>query len=494
MKGIEWVLFQVVGYLTGKGVSFGGAILPPQAVSEGVYSIGIGPTGPAQDRNLDLFKDGQLDHIYIGPLVEALQIGDVTSLFQQASQKLKIGGHLILHTRIGNHNAGATEFWPAHTEAMIGECGKWQKKLTSEQSEQSIQVYKRVPGKKGILPIKPLPAAKRVCVVRYGAFGDAIIISPLLRKLKEDGYHVTLNINPYCREVFNFNPHIDNLVVQEKDSIPNGALDGYWRFWATQYDRYINLSESLEGDLLIVEGRREFFTTKSWRHEKCNKNYYDYVFTRAGYGPETFGQIGEMHFSTAEERKAKEFFRDLEDKFVILWALNGSSHHKVYPLMEGVLTEWFKDHLDSRAITTGDYMARLLEFEHPQLIEKAGKWKIRESLLATKYANLVIGPETAITNASGCYDTPKIVLLSHSTKENLTKYFKNDYSLEPDVERAPCYPCHMLHYTRESCVEGTIVDNTTNATLAKAPICALAISPERLLAQIEVVYQNWKSR
>jgi len=495
----NWVLYKSVAYLRGRGASFGGSLLPPQALADRVFSIQIDPINTPQsdgvDHGIELFAEGSLDHVYIGPRVELLQEKDLTKLLQDASAKLKDGGHLIVFCRIGHNEGGVLELYPAQLEGLISASGKWQKKAHHEQDEGFLGIYKKLPGKRGILPIRPTPEGKRVCVVRYGAIGDGIIITPLLRQLKKDGYHITLNINPYCKEVFKHNPHVDNLLIQERESIPNAMLSGYWKYWELKYDKYINLSESLEGDLLMVEGRKEYFTSKTWRQKKASWNYYDYALHRAGYGPETFGQNGELFFTEAEERRAKRWFAELAKdgpRFIIQWALNGSSHHKVYPLMESVLREWFSRHPDSLAITTGDYMARLLEFEHPQLIEKAGTWLLRESLLATKYANLVIGPETGVTNASGCWDTPKIVLLSHSTKENMTKYFVNDFSLEPDVSLAPCWPCHQLHYTRESCPEGVILDTSSNEELGKAPICSISITPSKLLEQMEKIYQIWK--
>jgi hypothetical protein len=50
---------------------------------------------------------------------------------------------------------------------------------------------------------------------------------------------------------------------------------------------------------------------------------------------------------------------------------------------------------------------------------------------------------------------PKIVTLSHSSVENLTKHWKNCTNLTPKA--TPCYPCHQLHYGSEFCPrdEGT---------------------------------------
>jgi len=372
---------------------------------------------------------------------------------------------------------------------MISRVGRWQRKQTYLQDGQSLQIYKRLKGTSGIVEGKPVPDQPRACVVRFGALGDAIILTPVLKALHDQGYHVTFMGTPYCAPALENNPYIDNLLLQERDAVPNQELGQYWSLWSKDYDRYINLSESLEGDLLIVEGRKEFFTTKEWRHSRCNKNYYEYTLERSGV-TNVPNPRGELYFTNAEERRAREFWQGLQGKFVILWALNGSSHHKVYPMMETVLRKFLGEHPDARAVTVGDDMARLLEFEHPQLIEKAGKWSIRESLIATKYASVVVGPETMITNAAGCFSTPKITILSHSSHENLCKHWENDYCVSPDQEIAPCYPCHMLHYSKESCPTGIVEDTETGEEMGRAPICPIAVLPQRLYARLEEVYSN----
>lgn len=489
---VFWALCRAACYLRGRGVTFGSPLIPEQASNPGVYSLVVGLVKAggvaALDKNLDLIADGSCDHVLITPMVEALD--DPTQLFRQAAAKLRMGGHLVVLVNLYKDAPGCAMFNPDEVMDMVGQVGKWKLKSIREQDDKLLLIAKRLEGKRGIIDMDPLPARKRACVARYGALGDAIIMTPLIRQLAEDGYQVTLNISSYCAPVFENNPHVHNVLIQEKDLIPNGRLGEYWKFWESQYDKYINLSESIEGDLLMVEGRAPFFTTKSWRHQRANRNYYDYTMHRAGYvGFE--GARGELFFTNAEERRAEKFWGPLRDKFTAVWALNGSSHHKVYPLFEATLREWFDQHADARVITVGDYTAKLLEFEHPQLIARAGAWSIRESLIATKYADLVIGPETMITNAAGCFPTPKITLLSHSTHENLCKHWDGDYCLAPDMASAPCYPCHQLHYSKESCPLGEVKDIVTGEVLAQAPVCSLAISPERVLSRMEEVYSRW---
>jgi len=486
-----WALARSAGYLRGRGVTFGPPLIQPGAINPQVYSISVGitrtPGVAAVDADLRVIADGSLDHLLVTPVLAAMK--DPRGLLQEGARKLKVGGHLILLVDTTPKDPAHHTFLPSETREVLSSLQEWRMKDEHEENGKYLLILKKEKGRRGIR-YSPGSSRPRVCVARYGALGDAIIMSPLVRQLAEDGWEVTLNISSYCAPVFENNPHISNIIIQERDLIPNHLLGRYWKYWETQYDRYINLSESIEGDLLIVEGRPPFFTSHAWREERCARNYYDHTMDRGGY-PNVTGTRGELFFTNAEERRAQKFFQPMRDQFVVVWALNGSSHHKIYPLMEPLLREWFRTHPDARVVTTGDTNAKQLEFDHYQLLRRAGEWSIRESLISTKYADLVVGPETMMTNAAGCFSTPKIVLLSHSSRENLTKYFLNDYSLEPNRATAPCYPCHQLHYTKESCPVGGVEDVHTGVELGQAPICALSIAPEVLMARLDEVYKKW---
>ena len=137
--------------------------------------------------------------------------------------------------------------------------------------------------------------------------------------------------------------------------------------------------------------------------------------------------------------------------------------------------------------------AERYQFNHPQVVGVAGKWELRQTLAnLAMVADLVVGPESMVVNVASCYDVPKIVFLSHSSPENLTKYWTNTAAMEPDLQAAPCYPCHQLHYSLESCPQGGIMDSNTGETVASGPRCAMgAISGERVLAELDRVYNTW---
>jgi len=317
---------------------------------------------------------------------------------------------------------------------------------------------------------------KKALVVRLGAVGDMIMISPVLRALKNDGYQVVLNTQPYGKTAVWGNPNIDAFFMQNENQVPIERLDEYWGKLGIGFDKMINLTGSVEGDLLKPEGSPEFSWTKERRHEECNKNYVDYSMGKAGY-PITAAKT-EMFFTKAEHKWAKNFRNKYRGKFVIIWSLYGSSPHKAYPYAEYAATEFLDRHKDVIMITVGGEFGQILEWNHPRTKNWSGRETIRKVMLLTQYVDLVVGTETGVLNAAGCYNTPKIIFLSHSTEENLTKHWTNAYPIYAPIS---CYPCHQLHYTFESC--------KLNSKL-ESPLCMTMIPPEVVVATMEEIYKK----
>ena len=167
-------------------------------------------------------------------------------------------------------------------------------------------------------------------------------------------------------------------------------------------------------------------------------------------------------------------------------------------------------------ISVGDDVCMLMERpESARYLPRAGKWKWRQTLTMAKHVDLVIGAETGVLNAAGCFDTPKITFLSHSKHENLCQYWKNDYCLAP--EDTFCHPCHILHYVHpigQMCshcgLEHTEQDGASmkygegmwscpyidvgipGVDAAPFPYCmASGIHPDRVVAQIKKVHAQW---
>lgn len=297
------------------------------------------------------------------------------------------------------------------------------------------------------------PKPDKTCaVIRYGAQGDMIQTSSILPWLKSEGYHVTV----YCQsgpgyEVMKHDPHVDRFILQEKDAVPPQFLAEFWDYTKKKYDKWINLCESVEGTLLAVPGRVNHEWPNDVRAKYCDRNYLEWTHELARVPP----PYQPKFYSTLDERA---WARKIADRFGernILWSLAGSSGHKVWPHLDTVIAKIMLDCPGVHVVLVGDDLCKILETgweKEPRVHCKSGEWTIRESMAFAEVADLVIGSETGLLNAAGHMDTPKIVTLSHSSKEMLTKHWKNTIALEqPQGTGCPKSPCRQLHYTWDYC-------------------------------------------
>lgn len=481
-----WVRYRAAAYLGGRGLSFGcGAepVVPPAAQDLGKYSVGLdwcrGPVAVC-DSNYDLFARGEADHVFVGPRLEF--VTDPELLLPQLASKLRQGGHFVIHT------TGTPTL--AKLREILEGCGGWQEKDTYERDGQVLGIWKLVaPRQREIRPPTPV-GPRRACIARYGAIGDLIILTPLIKRLAEDGYEVTLNVTPYSADVLRGNPYVSNIILQERDLIPNQELGDYWKEWEGDYQKYINLSESIEGSLLKVEGRRDFYSPACWRRSTCTANYYEEMLRLAGY-PQTESPVGQLYFSSSERHSAEFVRGKFRDKFLVLWGLKGSSHHKQFPMLRPFLERWLPSHPFAHVMFCGSPADSGLGWDSLQTSNIAGQIPLREVFALAPQADLVVGPESSLINAAGCFPTSKLVLLSHSTCTNLCKHFANHICVAPS---SPCYPCHQLHYNQESCPLVTIADVSSGEAAWKGPRCSAEYPLDKIEDVLSQAYQNWQTR
>jgi ADP-heptose:LPS heptosyltransferase len=155
---------------------------------------------------------------------------------------------------------------------------------------------------------------------------------------------------------------------------------------------------------------------------------------------------------------------------MIVLAPTGSTPPKFWPHVEAL----------ARSLTaTGAHVVVLGDLRGMELPAMPGLhcigtiWPIRNAIALAQCADVVIGQETAILNAVAMEPMRKIVLLSHSTVQNLTRHWVNTVSLNG---RVPCYPCHRIHQTFEYCTR-----DQASGTAA----CQNAISAEQVLQVVQ---------
>jgi len=464
-KLLNDVRFGIVRYTRGKGMDIG----------RGEYKafphfVGVRETGddtiaaPVQADflvesfdNLIDFVDGELDFIFVWGDVQA-------NVFEQSQRLLKDGGRYIVAR--DRPEGAETTIWVKDGDGVM------------------VRKFDT-----------PRPA-KSALVIRYGAIGDMLQTASVLPELKRQGYHVTLNSHPYGEQLLRHDPHVDSFFVQDPDQVPNtGDLLEYWKYLDTQYDRVVNLCESVEGTLLLYPGRSNHRWPHAMRKKYCNKNYLEFMAEVAElpFHPEY------RFYSTQEEQKrAIDFLAPINDSvnqgfiigqatwkapYVIMWALSGSSVHKVYPHQDAVVAQILLNIPNAHIIFVGDAVSSILEggWQNEKRIScMSGKMELRDVLTLAPLCQLVIGPETGVLNSVAFENNAKIVLLSHSTEENLTRDWVNTESLHSTI--TPCWPCHRLHYGREFCPH----DETT-----KAAMCQMDLPPSDVWAAVQRAYVGW---
>ena len=277
-----------------------------------------------------------------------------------------------------------------------------------------------------------------------------------------------------------------------------------------EFDRVINLSEVVESTLLTSPGRRTHALPLKARQNLCNVNYIDFHHQIA----EVEGvHEAKFHTKPNEVTKVEKWKENLTGP-VVHWALAGSSVHKTWPHV-AIAVMYLLRHTNANVVFTGGPAEQQLEhgilqqllweldgvtYEHShemkisELLTRLGKhypkrvwctsgqWSVRESLTHAVLADIVVGPETGVLNAVAYEpDVHKVVLLSHSSHENLTRDWENTTVIAPIG--VSCYPCHRLHFGREFCPE----DKETAAS-----VCAASITPKRVFEAILAVFEERK--
>ncbi len=422
---------------------------------------------------LDDFASSSQDFIFSSHLLE--HIVEWENALKEWFRVLKQGGHLILYLpdedeypKVGEKGANPDHKWNCSYDKIVDamkRIGGWdlvdfQKR--NEGDEYSLFfVFKKFSDAKIHRHTWREPKPAKTCaIVRYGAWGDAIQSTSLLPALKAEGYHITFYTTPRGHEAIAHEPLIDRFVLQDQDQVPNHELGPFWDYLATRYDKFINLSESVEGSLLALPDRIENRWPLEARHQMMNVNYLQFTHQIAGV---PFVKP-EMRFVASADEKAwaQKEYRKLAAAPLVMWVIRGSSLHKVWnggvdeanqmTGMDGVLGRILQQWPNAKVVTVGDQWCKdkiePVWAAEKRIVRRSAVWSIRETMAMAQMCDMVIGPETGVMSAMAMEPMRKIVFLSHSTVKNLTEGWVNTDSLEAQTG---CRGCHKLIYNWSDC-------------------------------------------
>jgi len=427
----------------------------------GLFGGRVKPDVVCDCENLSIFASQSIDAVFSSHLLE--HIVKWEDALKEWWRLVKHGGVMVLYLphkdfypnvgKVGSNVDHVHDFTPQDIIDWMEGCpGGWDLLVNEERNGEDeysfLQVYRKRQGHQKNHAWKDPKPSKRACVVRYGGVGDMLMASSILPGLKDQGYHVTFNTTPNGYEILKEDPHVDEWMIQDRDQVPNGALPEYWGALSRKFDKFVNLSESIEGTLLAIPGRPNHRWPDNLRKVLLDGNYLAFTHALAGVPFEP----RQKFYPTAKEKEWAEKYRKKLGGQVVMWALSGSSVHKAWPYLDAAIAGLMIEYPLVKVVLVGGETEKLLESgweNEPRVIRKSGEFSIRETLALAEVCDLVVGPETGVLNSVGFLGVPKIVFLSHSSVENLTRDWKNCVSLVPDG--CGCWPCHQMHYGFEHC-------------------------------------------
>jgi ADP-heptose:LPS heptosyltransferase/predicted SAM-dependent methyltransferase len=454
------------------------------------------------------FADRSLDAIFSSHFLEhCAQWKGALGLWWS---KVKVGGHIVLYVPHPDHypkcgEPGAnpdhkSDIYPKDVlDLFTANGGGWdclEDEVRTEGSEYSwFMVFrKRGDDQQNYIPWRR--KEKSVLIIRYGAFGDAILTAGCIPALKKQGWHVEYNAEENSAAVLMADPNIDRLFLNGKDQVPNENLGMYWSALSSRYDRMINFNESVENITLTLPGSSKDKWPLSLRNKHLDINYMEFTHDLA----EVEYDFQQKFHATAQEIELANNQRKSAcgDRPLIGWVLRGSSVHKVYPFVKALAARIIAK-TDACIMLMGDKSC--VEFENAilqtvgdicgkeavkRIWVTCGDFPIRATMtFAAKVCDVMVGPETGVMNAAALEDNQKIIFLSHSSQENLTKHWKNHRVMEAFPA---CRPCHQLHYGWDRCTK----DERTGAAVCQSMIDADDVEAAILAALAEVAHKNAK--
>ena len=486
------IVWEVAPYLRGRGVDlgFGTFKVLPHAIGvdnghHEAFGHHINPDVRVDTcEKMDVFASQSMDFVYSSHLLEHIE--NFKAALHEWWRLVKVGGYMVLYLphkdfypNIGQPGANPDhkhDFLPKDIIDAMADRKGWDLVECQERNEEMeysmLLVFKKMQNSDREQSWQLTKPKKTALVCRFGAFGDLLQSSSVWTALSEEGYHVTLMTSNPGADIITHDPHISEIMLLDKDQIPNAHLGEFWAWQAKKFTKFVNLSESVEGTFLAMPGRTAYEAwTPMVRHKHMDYNYVQHQHELAGVAHKPRVKF----WATKEEKAWAAAQRKKMGDFVVLWSLAGSSVHKTWAGLDAIIAAMMLNYKTVTVVLCGGPEAAILEAgweNEPRVLLTCGKWSIRQSLSFAQVADLVIGPETGVLNSVANEPMPKMVFLSHSTAENLTRDWENTVSLQSKGTKCPgrgndeVPACHQMHYGWKRCAR----DEDTGTAQCQADI------------------------
>lgn len=407
------------------------------------------------------FKEGTLGSVIVGPILYSDMLADNIKL-------LRNGGTLLCAT------PDKKQFERLKSVARIQ---MWE--------DNGITIIKKLTGKNGLDTSTPKtydPEKEVVFILRSGANGDQLMMTPVVQNFYEQGKQIVYYTdNPL---MWKGDPRLTELRHIPKELF---SLEKFFEvlvpFLKEKHgDKLYNFVQSVEVTLLAGEKQKEFNLSKFDRIARGGKEYFKHHFDYVGL-PVPANTMPNIYISKKEREWAENEVQKVRLKTgrskVVLWNIFGSSFHKMYPWMFDVW-KLFEDS-DVAFITIGDSFGGFAvgqEFRK-YVINYAGMGiQLRHSLALHSVVDATVTPETWSLTAAFAFDAPVVALLSHSGSYSFPFREKD----KPLMANVPCQPCYQMHFSRHTCPKGKIEP--------AAVLCMDQLDPKKIHQALKEIFDG----
>ena len=431
----------LIGVDSGKDVQLFGVRMKPDMVLPDCASLGI-------------FADGSMESLFSSHLLEHIE--DWHGALREWWRVLKVGGYLVLYLphrdlypRIGQPGANPDHKHDFDEDLVLDFCRlafpDWtlhEKQVRGERDEYSFLLVLRKGAAGSGQQDATVRPGKRAGIVRLGGNGDALWAGSVAANLHAQGYAVTGYVGVNGEAVLRHDPHFAELITLPSNLLADDELIAFFAHQAARFDKWVNLIGSVETRLLPHQSSQDFYLPHGVRHTLMNHNYLDMVHA---YAEIEGAPVRQTFYPTEKERAwAKDMRAKLPGR-VVLVSATGSGPFKAWPhaqefmrlmALDGIYTVLVGDlkHLPD----IDPQPVRGVEYGHVV----GQEWPLRLALAYALECDAVVGTESVFANAVAYEPIPKVVMLSHSSHENLTRDWPNTVALEAPVA---CHPCHRIH-------------------------------------------------
>lgn len=328
----------------------------------------------------------------------------------------------------------------------------------------------------------------KLLLVAYRAYGDFVYACPVLPYLFEK-YEVYADMNMKGEELFHDDPRFKQKAYFLFEQYPKEEYaqraEERLKMVREQVkpDVEINLNGSLEAACIARKEQPEFSRPVGDRRVIFGSNaFYDAVFKRCGMETPNPLNLEGLYYPSEIIKWAEGWREKNRDKFIIIMPVNGSSVHKQFRNWREVATKILDTYEDAVIYLAGDDAKIMGDFKHPRVRPLFfPTLPIKQTFLMTKYADMVIGPETGIMAAAGMWGTPKIMMASASSVWQVAQYTRNDFSFQLPVA---CSPCHLSVYEIDDC------ENVVEDKGSRIPACVRQFPVDMIMDRVGYVYKN----